>query len=96
MVPDGLFWYFRATAFEIFFCSTILLHWSGIVKRKQKKRDSSKKKRMASQNHPLKLVSSVFICTLNGVDQTVTEPGVSGRVPFCSSGFQKARGGFTA
>ncbi len=54
---------------------------------------------MAPQNHPLKLVSSVFpilICTLNGVDQMIMEPGVSGRVPFCSSGFQKARGGFTA
>ena len=33
---------------------------------------------------------------LNGVDQMIMEPGVSGRVPFCSSGFQKARGGFTA
>ena len=51
---------------------------------------------MAPQNHPLKLVYLVFpifIRTLNGVDQMITEPGVSGRVPFCSSGFQKARGG---
>ena len=54
---------------------------------------------MAPQNHPLKLVSSVFpilMCTLNGVDQMITEPGMSGRVPFCASGFPKARGGFTA
>ncbi|MFR4445926.1 MAG: hypothetical protein ACLT4M_12515, partial [Faecalibacterium sp.] len=53
-------------------CSTILLHWRGIVKRKQKKCDLNKKKRMAPQNHPIKLVSSVFpilIRTLNGVDQ---------------------------
>lgn len=53
---------------------------------------------MAPQNHPLKLVSSVFpilICTLNGVDQMIMEPGVSGRVPFCSSGFPKAHGGFS-
>ena len=29
------------TSFAIRFCSTILLHWRGIVKRKQKKRDLS-------------------------------------------------------
>ena len=52
------------------------------------------KKRMAPQNHPLNLVYLVFpilIRTLNDVDQMITEPGVSGRVPFCASGFQKAR-----
>ena len=65
---------------DIRFCSTILLHWRGIVKRKQKKCDQNKKKRMAPQSHPLRLVSSVFpvlICTLNGVD-LITEPGVAG------------------
>ena len=36
---------------------------------------------MAPQNHPIKLVSSVFpilIRTLNGVDQVITEPGLLG------------------
>ena len=52
-MPGGLFLYFRATASAIYFCSTILLHWRDIVKRKQKKCDLNKKKRMAPQNHPL-------------------------------------------
>ena len=58
---------FRATAFAIHFCSTILLPWRGIVKRKQKKCNLNKKKRMTPQNHPLKLVRSdlsILICTL--------------------------------
>ena len=47
----------------------------------KKMRFEQKKKRMAPQNHPIKLVSSVFpilICTLNGVDQMITESSVSG------------------
>ena len=59
-----------------------------IVKRKQKKRDSSKKKRMAPQNHPLKLVYLVFpilIRTLNGVNfrgNTEVYVLIHGRVAF--------------
>ena len=54
---------------------------------------------MAPQNHPIKLVSSVFpilICTLNGVDQMITEPGLLGASPFLLVRFPKSQRGFSA